>query len=161
MESYRKFTGIPKPRCKPIALKPLIERILLLESTNLKARNIETSITISNDQLIIDADEGQITQVLVNLIRNAEQAILPDQHGKIHIKIQQNLDTDKTLIDVCNNGVPISNDLAPHIFIPFFTTKEAGTGIGLSLSRYIMRLHGGNLRHHTSAEGWTVFSMVF
>ena len=63
-------------------------------------------------------------------------------------------------IEVRNNGTPIPQEVLPHIFVPFFTTKETGSGIGLSLSRYIMRLHGGNLKHYVVRE-WTVFGMVF
>jgi len=66
----------------------------------------------------------------------------------------------KVQVEVSNTGNPIPKEVLPHIFIPFFTTKDSGTGIGLSISRYIMRLHGGKLTHATSAEGWTVFTVM-
>lgn len=163
VESYRKFTGIPKPEMREFRLAPLLDKVINLKSHNPNEKNIGIEVIPADNNYKLTADEGQITQVLVNLIKNAAEAIgsSPDGSspaGKIIVKIKE--ENQKLQIDVCNNGKPIPPDVAPNIFIPFFTTKEFGTGIGLSISRYIMRLHGGNLKHHTS-NGWTVFSMVF
>ena len=124
----------------------------------MEEKGITSQIIYTNKQTILNADEGQITQILVNIIKNALEAIPANQDGKIEIKVTEA--DNKVSIDIANNGEPIPSEIAAHIFIPFFTTKDYGTGIGLSVSRYIMRLHGGNLKHHTSNE-WTVFSMVF
>lgn len=159
VESYRRFTGVPKPQITSIELVPLLQNILRLESPLLIEKNIEASINSNNEALTINADESQITQVLVNLVKNATESIQSDRGGIIKINVTQN--EGKTCIDICNNGEPVPADVAPHIFIPFFTTKEGGSGIGLSVSRYIMRLHGGNLKHHTTPNGSTVFSMIF
>ena len=97
-------------------------------------------------------------QVLVNVLKNAIEAA--NENGEIQISFTQQ-HGGKTVIDIANTGKPIPQDVVPFIFIPFFTTKEKGSGIGLSVSRYIMRLHGGNLLHSVSAKGMTVFSMVF
>ncbi len=97
-------------------------------------------------------------QVLVNLVKNAIEAA--DENGGVQIGFTRKTD-GKTVIDIANTGELISKDVLPLIFIPFFTTKEKGSGIGLSVSRYIMRLHGGNLLHSVSPNGMTVFSMVF
>ena len=158
VESYREFTGIPKPQFCYFELKPLLDNILHLESERLREKNIEVEITPANAPFTLKADKSQIAQVLVNLIKNAEEAIDAEKGGKITIKIAEPY--GRLQIDVCDNGSPISPDIAPHIFVPFFTTKETGCGIGLSISRYIMQLHGGNLRFHVK-EGWTIFSMVF
>ncbi|MDR3057392.1 MAG: GHKL domain-containing protein [Prevotella sp.] len=157
VDSYRKFTGVPKPQLNRFELNAVLEKVLHLESYRLKEKNISFEI-ISPNNISLYADEIQITQVLVNLIKNAEEAIEKDNDGKIQIKVIKN--PDKIQIDVCNNGKLIPQDIAPHIFIPFFTTRDSGTGIGLSISRYIMRLHGGNLKHHAK-DNWTIFSMVF
>ncbi len=157
VDSYRKFTGVPKPQLNKFELNAVLEKVLHLESYRLKEKNIYFEI-ISPNNVSLYADEIQITQVLVNLIKNAEEAIEKDNDGKIQIKVIEN--PDKIQIDVCNNGKLIPQDIAPHIFIPFFTTRDSGTGIGLSISRYIMRLHGGNLKHHAK-DNWTIFSMVF
>ena len=158
VESYRKFTGIPQPQYTRFDVCPLLENILTLESERLKMRNITTNIIPGNTFFELSADKIQITQVLVNLIKNAEEAIDPQKGGIINIHLSKHF--DKLQVEIANNGLPISPDIVPHIFVPFFTTKETGTGIGLSISRYIMRLHGGNLRHYTKGE-WTVFSMIF
>lgn len=156
VESYRKFTGIPKPQISSIELIPLLDKVLKLETPTLKEKGIDIKILADNRNYVIRADESQITQIFINLIKNATEAL--SVNGKIEIRISEK--ENRTQIDVCNNGEPIAADIAAHIFIPFFTTKDTGTGIGLSISRYIMRLHGGNLKHHTS-DGWTIFSMVF
>lgn len=158
VESYRKFTGVPKPQCMRLDLIPLLEKIICLESTELDKKEINVEIISERPNLQIYADENQFIQVLVNLIKNAIEAIEPGQNGKIKLEIKRK--ENYIHIDVCNNGSPISQEIVPHIFIPFFTTKETGSGIGLSVSRYIMRLHGGNLKHHTTSD-WTVFSLTF
>jgi len=158
VESYRRFTGIPKPVMTHLELIPLIEKILHLESYKIKEKNIDVKLIADNIKKNLVADESQIKQVLINLIKNAIEAIDAGENGKIEIKISDK--DSKFQIDICNTGKPIPKDIAPHIFVPFFTTKESGSGIGLSVSRYIMRLHGGNLKHHT-IDGWTIFSMVF
>ena len=158
VDSYRKFTGVPTPQLRSFELIPLLEKVLHLESSNLEKKGIQSSIIYGNSAIVLNADEGQITQILVNIIKNAVEAIPANGNGKIQIKVSE-LD-NKVSVDVYNNGESIPSEIAAHIFIPFFTTKEYGTGIGLSVSRYIMRLHGGNLKHHTSNE-WTIFSMIF
>ncbi len=157
VDSYRKFTGVPTPQFKKVELIPLLEKVLHLESSNIDEKGIEPSIIYTNKHIVLDADEGQISQILVNIIKNAVEAI-SGINGKIQIKVSDS--DNKISIDIYNNGEPIPSEIAAHIFIPFFTTKDYGTGIGLSVSRYIMRLHGGNLKHHTSNE-WTVFSLIF
>lgn len=158
VESYRKFTGIPQPKPTNIPLIPLLEQIIQLETPRLKEKNIAVEIFHDNRQFNLYADKIQITQVLINLVKNAEEAIEHEKNGKIKFKIFEK--ENKITIEIWNNGETIPDNIAPNIFIPFFTTKEHGSGIGLSVSRYIMRLHGGNLKHHTS-NGYTVFSMVF
>ena len=157
VDSYRKFTGVPTPQFRKFELVPLLEKVLYLESSNMEEKGIESSIIYTNKHIELNADEGQITQILVNIIKNAVEAI-NNSNGKIEIRVSES--ENKVAIDIYNNGDPIPSEIAAHIFIPFFTTKDYGTGIGLSVSRYIMRLHGGNLKHHTSNE-WTVFSLIF
>lgn len=157
VDSYRKFTGVPTPQFRKFELVPLLEKVLHLESSNMEEKGIESSIIYTNKHIELNADEGQITQILVNIIKNAVEAI-NNSKGKIEIRVSES--ENKVSIDIYNNGDPIPSEIAAHIFIPFFTTKDYGTGIGLSVSRYIMRLHGGNLKNHTSNE-WTVFSLIF
>jgi len=157
VETYRKFTAVPKPQCISFNLLTLIEDVIQLESFQIKEKGIDIQIEGCGTVLKVDADYSQIRQVLVNLIKNAIEAIEPDKQGEIKIVIS---DEERVKIDICNNGSPIPEEIVPHIFIPFFTTKDSGSGIGLSVSRYIMRLHGGNLKYHASGS-WTVFSIDF
>ncbi len=159
VESYRRFTGIPKPELRPVAVGPFVEKIANLQRPALQARGIELAMRFDDPGITVAADEGQIGQVLVNLLKNAAEAIEPGRvDGKIEVSLAR--EGEVVHLDVSNNGTPIPEEVLPHIFVPFFTTKSSGTGIGLSVSRYIMRLHGGNLKHHTDA-GRTIFSMIF
>lgn len=160
VESYRRFSAIPKPEFRIVNLCSLIERVLLLESSNFKKNTIKVSLSCPEGEFILGIDEGQITQVLVNILRNAEQALVQKEDPCIEIRLSQ-FEGKNIIVDISNNGDPIDERVVPNIFIPFFTTKTSGSGIGLSLSRYIMRLHGGNLKHHTTPEGKTVFSLIF
>lgn len=158
VDSYRKFTGVPKPQPSCFPLIPLVEKVLHLESSGMKAKGIEAQIVSGDPSVVLNADESQVMQVLVNLVKNAEDAIERGKDGKIVVQVARA--GNNTHVDVRNNGEPIPEHVLSNIFIPFFTTKDSGTGVGLSVSRYIMRLHGGNLKHHTE-DGWTVFRMVF
>jgi C4-dicarboxylate-specific signal transduction histidine kinase len=99
-------------------------------------------------------------QVLINLVKNAIEAVEPNNQERIVISAGKH-EPEKFSLSIANTGKPIPADILPHIFIPFFTTKASGSGIGLSVSRYIMRLHSGKLQHSTSKDGMTVFSIVF
>ena len=159
VESYRRFTGVPQPVIKAFELRPLINKLVHLHEHLMEDRNIEVQIIAKDENSIISGDENLITQVVVNIIKNAIQAIDPSEHGKIFIKYS--VQNKFTYIDISNTGKPIPKEELSSIFIPFFTTKESGSGIGLSISRYIMRLHGGKLIHSLSPEGYTTFTLVF
>lgn len=159
VDSYRKFTAIPKPNIRSFEVKPLIDKILHLEEKCINEKNIHVELREADEHTEWMADEKLITQVLVNLVKNAVEAITDTELKRIRISINRLAD-GKVQVEVSNTGNPIPKEVLPHIFIPFFTTKDSGTGIGLSISRYIMRLHGGKLTHATSAEGWTVFTVI-
>jgi signal transduction histidine kinase len=157
VESYKKFTAIPQPVIQSFSAKELIEQVTNLHVQQATGKNIHIQ-TVASEDIILYADKNLIMQVLVNILKNAIEAT--DENGGIQINFSQQHD-GKFVIDLANTGQTISKDILPFIFMPFFTTKENGNGIGLSVSRYIMRLHGGNLLHSVSGEGMTVFSMVF
>lgn len=158
VNSYRRFTGIPQPQKMNISLNALVENIILLEDETLRTKGIHLEVLSEEKETLIEADESQISQVLTNLVRNAIEAVAETENASIKIKIIQK--NNKTELSVANNGSAIPPEILPHIFIPFFTTKDSGSGIGLSLSRYIMRLHGGNLRYYSENE-WVVFCLLF
>ncbi len=148
VESYRKFTRIPTPEPSLFYVKSFIKRMVELARYQYPDAPITFHTNITPDDLILYADENLISQVAINLLKNAIQAIESEKdgnkEGQIHIRAYCN-EAEAVLIEISNNGPAIPQDIAEHIFIPFFTTKEGGSGIGLSISRQIMRLSGGNL----------------
>ncbi|CCZ39888.1 putative uncharacterized protein [Bacteroides fragilis CAG:558] len=144
VESYRRFTRIPTPEPSLFYVKAFIDRMVELARHQNTCENITFHTDISPADLIVYADENLISQVVINLLKNAIQAIGTQARGKIEISARCN-DSEEVLIEIKNNGPVIPPEIADHIFIPFFTTKEGGSGIGLSISRQIMRLSGGNI----------------
>jgi nitrogen fixation/metabolism regulation signal transduction histidine kinase len=159
VESYRRFTSIPKPKKQDFDLQPLLDNVHNLYEPALRESGMEISVKLA-EPLILHADESLISQVLINLIKNAIEACEPGSKETILLSADRTA-SGHISIHVANTGQPIPPEILPHIFVPFFTTKPAGSGIGLSVSRYIMRLHGGKLQHVLSKEGMTVFSLVF
>lgn len=156
VNTYRSLTRVATPIRKPFYLRELMERVEQLTKQQVDAAGASYQYTELTDDILLYADEGQISQVVVNLISNALQA----EATQITITAKID-DADAVVIDVSNNGHPISPDCQEQIFIPFFTTKPEGSGIGLSLSRQIMRLHNGSIRLVRSDEKGTVFTLVF
>lgn len=154
VDNYRKLTRISAPQKKPFYVRELIERVLTLAET--QQNHVEYSYVEKSEDILLYADEDQISQIVINLVRNAIQA----DATRIEI-VAQIEPSDAVRIDVINNGKPITKESQEQIFIPFFTTKVEGTGIGLSLSRQIMRLHNGLLRLSHSDEKQTIFTLIF
>ena len=145
VESYRKFTHIPTPEPSLFYVQKFVERMINLARYHNNFPNITINIHIEPTDLIVYADEKLITQVVLNLLKNAMQAIGSEQpDGQIELNASCNPD-ESVIIEVSNNGPCIPPEEAEHIFVPFFTTKEGGSGIGLSISRQIMRLSGGSI----------------
>lgn len=154
VESYRNLTRVAAPSKKAFALKELIDRVFQL--TGRQTAGVSCTYVEKSDDILLYADENQISQILVNLVKNACQA------GADKIEITAEIDiSENIIINVANNGRPISKESQEEIFVPFYTTKQDGTGIGLSLSRQIMRLHNGSLRLSRSDEKSTVFTLQF
>lgn len=158
VDSYRKFSSLQKPTPEPFYLNELMSQINELQ---LIPENIRLSMQIEPTDLMLYADPNLIRQVIINLLKNAVQAI-GDAEGKIHIHALTTRD-EHILVYVSNDGPEIPEEVAEQIFVPFFTTKREGSGIGLSVSRQIMKLSGGSislLRHRE--HGWnTTFVLEF
>lgn len=159
VESYRKLTRLPKPEKKLFSVQNLIENINILSGSFKHAEHVNISFEIQPKELEILADEKQISQVLINLVKNAFQANAENKVAKVKI-IAGLTENGRPEIRVVDNGPGIPEEIMDKIFIPFFTTKESGSGIGLSLSRQIMQMHGGSLKVKTSKEE-TSFSLLF
>lgn len=156
VDSYRNLTRVAAPVKKAFYLRELAERVINLTREQAVISGAICTYVEKSDDVILYADEGQITQIIINLVKNAIQA----DARKIEIIAEINL-SEQIIINVFNDGRPISKESQEEIFIPFYTTKHEGTGIGLSLSRQIMRMHNGTLSLTRSDEKGTVFTLIF
>ena len=154
VNNYRRFTHVPQPQPALFYVEPFLERMALL-------CNHEVEISVSPKDLLAYADESLLSHVVTNLLKNAVEAFREKEKlSFIRLKAYANAQ-ESIIIDVSNNAGLIPEDVASHIFIPFFTTKPEGSGIGLSLSRQIMRVSGGSLSlHQDKAQGITTFRII-
>ena len=156
VETYRQLSGVAKPVRKALDLRELIDNVIGLNSEFAASCGASCIYRPEEDDLMIYADEGQISQILINLIKNALQA------GAKHIDITAKMGReDDVIVEVANDGEPIPPAAQEQIFIPFYTTKKEGSGIGLSLARQIMRNHNGSIELVKSDVSETVFQLVF
>ena len=157
VNNYRRFTHVPQPQPALFYVEPFQERMALL-------CNHEVEIEVSPKDLLVYADESLLSHVVTNLLKNAVEAFREKEREdkKAFIRLQAYANVQESIIiDVSNNAGLIPEDVASHIFIPFFTTKPEGSGIGLSLSRQIMRVSGGSLSlHQDKAQGITTFRII-
>jgi two-component system nitrogen regulation sensor histidine kinase NtrY len=160
VDSYRKLTRIPEPDRKLFEVAELMNRVSILYSSLDKSDSIELTVSLKDPDLKIYADQNLISQVLINLVKNALEAIDGNRAGKI--MITAGLDNNQhPEICVTDNGPGIPEENLDEIFVPFFTTRQSGSGIGLSISRQIMRVHGGNLKVRSVPGKETVFCLSF
>lgn len=171
VNNYRRFTHVPQPQPALFYVEPFLERMALL-------CNHEVEISVSPKDLLTYADESLLSHVVTNLLKNAVEAFKEKEREdkqecrsadlqsaaskKAFIRLQAYANAQESIIiDVSNNAGLIPEDVASHIFIPFFTTKPEGSGIGLSLSRQIMRVSGGSLSlHQDKVQGITTFRII-
>ena len=171
VNNYRRFTHVPQPQPALFYVEPFLERMALL-------CNHEVEISVSPKDLLTYADESLLSHVVTNLLKNAVEAFREKEREdkqecrsadlqsaaskKAFIRLKAYANAQESIIiDVSNNAGLIPEDVASHIFIPFFTTKPEGSGIGLSLSRQIMRVIGGSLSlHQDKAQGITTFRII-
>ena len=156
VESYRNLTRVAPPVKKAFYFRELAERVINLTSEQAVISGASCTYAEKSEDIILYADEGQLTQILINLVKNAIQA----DARNIIISAEINL-YEHIIINVSNDGRPISKESQEEIFVPFYTTTQEGTGIGLSLSRQIMRMHNGTLNLTRSDEKGTVFTLIF
>jgi two-component system, NtrC family, nitrogen regulation sensor histidine kinase NtrY len=174
IDAYREYTSLPQPKLKPVKLRDLLEMVANLMRPEIKKTTIQFTTYCESDYLTIQIDEEMIGQVLINLIKNAMEAI--NQHdntsagralaglsagqaGKIELIGKTN--GSAILIEVTDNGPGIIPEAINRIFVPFFTTKKTGSGIGLALSRQIMQMHKGSLSVESELDVKTVFTLRF
>ena len=154
VNNYRRFTHVPQPQPALFYVEPFLERMAML-------CNHEVEISVTPKDLLVYADESLLSHVVTNLLKNAVEAFR-EKEKLSFIRLQAYANAQESIIiDVSNNAGLIPEDVASHIFIPFFTTKPEGSGIGLSLSRQIMRVSGGSLSlYQDKAQGITTFRII-
>ena len=156
VETYRQLSGVARPLRKAVDLQELMDQVISLNSEYAASCGATCVYRPEEPDLIIYADEGQISQILINLIKNALQA------GAKHIDLSARMGKeDEVIIQVATDGEPIPASAQDQIFVPFYTTKKEGSGIGLSLARQIMRQHNGSIDLIQSDVNQTVFQLIF
>ena len=160
VSTYRNLTKIPKPNLKVAKVKELLDDILPLIKHELNSSKVNLEMSTEPESLEIYADTKLIEQVIINLITNAIHATENMADGKIIVRAFLNK-RGRVAIQVIDNGHGILKDVIDKIFIPFFTTKPKGSGIGLSLSKQIMRLHGGSITAHSEPNQGATFTLTF
>jgi two-component system nitrogen regulation sensor histidine kinase NtrY len=160
VNTYRNLTRIPTPNFTIFQVSRLLNNIYELHRAELEALNIECTLIVEPPTLELSADEMLIEQVLINLIKNSMHALEHRTNARIQLRAFLNR-RGKITIQVVDNGPGILPEVLDKIFIPFFSTKPLGSGIGLSLSRQIMRLHGGSLNAFSEPEKETIITLTF
>ncbi|MBA4852865.1 PAS domain-containing sensor histidine kinase [Emticicia sp. BO119] len=158
VNAYREFTSIPKPKFEETNSKDLIAQVLNLVQPQLKEKNVVLKTDFKEDFELL-ADTEQIEMVLINIIKNGVEAVENRLNPQIRIRTYE-ID-EQRIIEIADNGSGIEPEALEKIFIPFYTTKKKGSGIGLSLSRQIMQMHGGNLKVSSKVGEGSKFLIIF
>ncbi len=160
IDAYRDYTTIPEPTLKKINLSDLLEHVANLMKIEIRKSDVDFEWKVSRDDLQILGDEELMEQVLINLVKNAIEAV-PEQSKPI-VSLKGDVDIDGNVyIKIRDNGQGIEPEALERIFIPFYTTKKSGSGIGLALSQQIMQLHKGTLTVDSEPDRFTEFTLKF
>ena len=160
VQSYRRLTRLPPPEKQQLNIKKTFADVVKLASIGLKDKEISVEQDVSTDGLEIFADREMLEQMLINLMKNAEQAL--EGVGKAKVKLAAKLNKrGRIVIEVSDNGPGISEELAAKVFVPFFTTKREGSGVGLALTRQVMISHGGSVSLSKTDGGGATFILTF
>jgi two-component system, NtrC family, nitrogen regulation sensor histidine kinase NtrY len=161
VNSYRKISKLPRPEFKAFDVEEWAEQLKIVFIGKMKECNIIFSIITDKTLRQITADKKLLNQVMINIINNAIDAVLEVKRKRmIEIRLTKSVQ-NKVIIKIINNGTPILKGLQEKIFVPFFTTKKNGSGIGLSISQEIMKLHAGSILIVPEEGGLTCFMIEF
>jgi len=160
VKEFRNLTHIPKPKLAEVNVKELLDELAQLHKKELADNQISISVSVTPENLFVLADKTMIEQVIINLIKNAIQAFDEQPTRQIELTGYTN-EKGRTIISVKDNGSGIDSEALEKIFIPFYSTKKTGSGIGLSLSKQIMRQHEGNITVKSELNKGTEFLLRF
>jgi nitrogen fixation/metabolism regulation signal transduction histidine kinase len=158
--NFRKLTRLPKPEKQTTRVQDLFNHLLQISEANSVNSKVRLMTEVTPPGLEFNVDPEQIEQALINLVRNSEQALADRQDGKIQLLAYLN-QRGRITIEVCDNGPGIEEDILNKIFVPYFTTRPDGSGIGLALTRQIMTYHGGFIRATNLEKGGASFKLTF
>ena len=159
IDAYREYTSLPKPKIATVRLRDMIEHVAQLMKPELKKTSINFHHYCNSEYLTIQADLDMIEQVLINLLKNAIEALAETENPTLDLIGRY--DENAVKIEVIDNGSGIIKEALEHIFVPFYTTKRTGSGIGLSLSRQIMQMHNGSITVESEPDVKTIFTLRF
>lgn len=160
VDAYRNLTRLPRPNFTLFSIADFFSRIEQLMHNQIDKKRIDLQVSVEPPDLELTADPELLEQVLINLLINAIEAVAHRQHPTIKLLAKLD-DKGRVTVQVIDNGVGISEEVQEKIFIPFFTTKKKGSGIGLSLSRQIMRLHRGSIGVSSRPDEGSTFTLKF
>ena len=160
IEEYRRLSLLPPPKREKLGLKDAFGGILLLFDDEAGEKGIQVSIDLEDPEIEIFADVHQFEMILLNLLRNSFDSFSEDRKDR-HVRIRAQRSEHSVLVKVEDNGSGISEELLDQVFVPFFSTKENGSGIGLSLVRQIMNNHEGFIRLESVPGEGTVVTLIF
>ncbi len=160
VESYQRLTRLPAPDKRLLPVADLFARVAQLVATEWEQNAIELTLQVQPQSLELDADADMMEQVLLNLLKNSEQALAGQQAAHVALTARLNRHGHVS-IEVSDNGPGIPADIARRIFVPFFTTKREGSGVGLALTRQVMLAHGGSVVLGSSDSGGAKFTLTF
>jgi signal transduction histidine kinase len=158
VDKYRSLTSLPKPNLSKFTVDSLLRKCKILMESNI-SNNIKIISNVYPIDIALVADYAQVEQILINLIKNAIEALSGRKDGIIHLKAFYA--DEGIIIQVEDNGIGISGDIIEDIFVPFYTTKENGSGIGLSLSKQIMQNHDGTISVNSAPDKGSEFTLKF
>ncbi len=158
INKFRDISKIPKPNYQAVSVPELFYRVRLLTGHLISSSNIQLSVSVKPEDLEIIADPNLIEHVLINLVNNAVHALRETENGQIQLTAEIN-ERGRAVLKVIDNGCGISEDVLDKVFVPFFTTKQEGSGIGLSISQSIIRAHGGSIWVQSQPNTGSVFTL--
>lgn len=159
-ETYRNLNKVVQPNLKSVPIMDLFENLHHLMEPTLEQKSIELDVVMKDPGLVVEADLNLLEQVMINLLVNAIDAVKEKEHPRIVLSAEKSKGS-KTEIRVADNGYGMSAEVMENIFVPFFSTKKTGSGIGLSLCKQIMMLHKGNIQVQSREGEGSVFTLQF
>lgn len=159
LDAYSNLYRVPELELEIIPAKELLRRISTLHKDHFERENIDCRLSVPNESISIKMDERMIEQVLINLVKNAMEALKGSSDPILTLSVEEN--GNESILAVTDNGTGIPEDQLDHIFIPFYSTKDAGSGVGLSFSQHIMRMHKGRIHVRSLQDEGTEIQLVF